>query len=521
MPVRRRASNPCEACRIRKKRCADDQNPCGFCAGRRQPCLRSPVPEPGKRTAFTVPHLTRPAMRATELLFLPPIHKLCELVLQEEQIRSDRYALEAETQCIVAGRPMQLDPRLYLPDCSADTVHRLVIDNYRDCISTRQPLLPWVDIDRLVHAFLEHSHPLFDGRDIGTAIVLLMMALGEAYQYQDTVSGQNDLPSSVYFMEGMTILDEQHAAYTLEHIQGYLLASLCHSQCGHTLESFKYTSNACQGLLFISQPALEGYQMNKQTGAAGNAADNPYLFAFWTCIQMESGILLELPCPPTGLLRFYEHTPFPHLEDMDYGLSPPNIRYLEKQYSLIKHTARLVLAPDAFLSPEYLQTTRKTRDVLDSILRSDGGVERGSLPARYHSIEVILYRQYVLNILLSHDQTSASLLKDRHTKDQTRKGISALIDSASVSNSCLGNQVMENQWMRAQSQWGNMLVLLAAFSNPTLQPMVLDIIAKEDLARLIQVSSVLNAGLASPTLQVESKILQHLSRSLRMGGADR
>ena len=43
------------------------------------------------------------------------------------------------------------------------------------------------------------------------------------------------------------------------------------------------------------------------------ATDNPYLFAFWTCLQLESDILAELPLEQTGILKYEARIPWPNM----------------------------------------------------------------------------------------------------------------------------------------------------------------------------------------------------------------
>ena len=43
------------------------------------------------------------------------------------------------------------------------------------------------------------------------------------------------------------------------------------------------------------------------------AEDNPYLFAFWTCLQLESDILAELPLEQTGILKHEARIPWPNM----------------------------------------------------------------------------------------------------------------------------------------------------------------------------------------------------------------
>lgn len=40
--------------------------------------------------------------------------------------------------------------------------------------------------------------------------------------------------------------------------------------------------------------------------------DNPLVFTFWTCLQLESDILAELPLPYSGILAYEDKIPYPN-----------------------------------------------------------------------------------------------------------------------------------------------------------------------------------------------------------------
>lgn len=85
--------------------------------------------------------------------------------------------------------------------------------------------------------------------------------------------------------------------------------------------------------------------------------DNPLIFAFWTCLQLErydeemrwksranvdSDIVAELPCPHSGILTLEEDMPSPNLEAAsEEGIDPIVLRNYSAQLFMRKHLNQL------------------------------------------------------------------------------------------------------------------------------------------------------------------------------------
>lgn len=176
------------------------------------------------------------------------------------------------------------------------------------------------------------GHPF---RSISTALVLLMLALGKICQYnakipnvasdrqQDTYgspymynchilssSGQDSpilstvfsdyqprdlsilknlhaIPGLTYFALATDIMGNQLGINSLQHVHANILAGLYHGQLARVLESHTYIYKACRSLQVILQPELERFRSLKQNMQAVPVKDNPLVFTFWTCLQLE------------------------------------------------------------------------------------------------------------------------------------------------------------------------------------------------------------------------------------------
>ena len=98
---------------------------------------------------------------------------------------------------------------------------------------------------------------------------------------------------------------------------------------------------------------LDTFKKRKINNQPVSDKDNPLVFAFWTCLQLEryghfpsvttrltlnSDIFAELPCPLSGILTFEVDMPGPNLEAArKAGFSPIVVESYAAQLFLRKH----------------------------------------------------------------------------------------------------------------------------------------------------------------------------------------
>ncbi|POS86980.1 hypothetical protein EPUL_002580 [Erysiphe pulchra] len=239
------------------------------------------------------------------------------------------------------------------------------------------------------------------------------------------------IPGLIYFALATDIIGNQMAGSSLQHVHANILASLYHGQLGRVMESAAYLSTACRALQVILKPRFERYRRAKSERKVVHPRDNPLLFAFWTCLQLESDIVAEIPWPQSGILTYEEDMPTPHLPAAhEEGFDQNVIESYSAQLFLrthlnVLHTmfykprdpnsedkfTALVLAHNKvdqpkFLSIQYVSENLERFDVYaptmhPMISQSDppNDILGARLRAKYYGARVITYRPFVLQVL--------------------------------------------------------------------------------------------------------------------------
>ncbi|PVH80637.1 hypothetical protein DL98DRAFT_548976 [Cadophora sp. DSE1049] len=441
------------------------------------------------------------------------------------------------------------------------------------------------------HAMLEHKpgHPF---RSIGSAIVLLVMALGKICQHKgkipDAWYSDRDLdnsygssptvrnghpPSPIQSSPGMgmaspmdgergqprsrrtsidgayparsfakprnidvipglayhalatDVIGNQLAGNSLQHVHANILAGLYHGQLARVMESHGYIAAACRSLQVILRPKLDRLRKIKEQGLVIPDKDHPLVVAFWTCLQLESDIVAELPCPHSGILTYEEDMPHPHFATQErHGIENDVVHSYVGQLFLRKHLNQLH----------------------NMFYRPDGGepaadILRARLRAKFYGAEVITYRHFILKILERDSSGDAGgqiapeylpkfeapvinknvqRIEDLDSKvlNYIECGIKALIFSTKAFYG-LGDPgkdrlIVTNVWGTAHAQWGNVVTLLAAYMNPILNQILLRFIKVDGLRQLTETTLAFLALIASPTSALHSdyKILKYMGQ---------
>ncbi|KUJ11887.1 uncharacterized protein LY89DRAFT_593488 [Mollisia scopiformis] len=372
------------------------------------------------------------------------------------------------------------------------------------------------------------------------------------------------IPGLSYFALATDVLGNQLAGNSLQHVHANILAGLYHGQLGRVMESHGYIAAACRSLQIILRPKIDRFKRLKANFQPAPGKDNPLLFAFWTCLQLESDIVAELPCPHSGILTYEEDIPNPNYEAaVQDGFDHRIIESYSAQLFLRRHLNQLhnmfykpegedsqfpkvvVRLPDHFPTIEACQTNLDTiekwapqfmwdadrgepaRDILGARLR-----------AKYYGAQVITYRHFILKILEISSKTeeqvtdefkanisapvvpSGTRIEDLDPKvlEFARNGIKALIFSTKAFHG-LGDPgrvrlIVTNVWGTAHAQWGNMLTLSAAYMNPFLTNLVLEFVSREELRDLLDktLAFLRLTATATSALAIDIKLLQHVGQ---------
>ncbi|KAI9675189.1 MAG: hypothetical protein M1829_003549 [Trizodia sp. TS-e1964] len=200
-------------------------------------------------------------------------------------------------------------------------------------------------------------------RSISTAVVLLVLALGQITAYKDWLPGpaapenEEDLPwrhcdsadpSSPrsagatrahkplnvdvipglgYFTYATEIIGSQLGAYNLASVQAGILASLYSGQMVRVLDSWRWIHWAAAGATILANPFVAQSETTDGLVARhdrdikmDNRRKHLITCAYWTALQLESDLLAELDLPPSGITRYEGLMPYPrgsawHLTD--------------------------------------------------------------------------------------------------------------------------------------------------------------------------------------------------------------
>jgi hypothetical protein len=367
------------------------------------------------------------------------------------------------------------------------------------------------------------------------------------------------IPGLEYFAYATDIIGNYCGAYNnIKAVYANIFAGLFHGQLARPLESFAYIHKASHILQVIMRPSLDKLrQMKLNNMFPSDSRSNQLALAFWTCLQLESDLIAEMPLPPSGLLSYEDDMPHPKMSlvrgfDQRVLDSYPGQLYLRTHLNSIH---RMFYAPEVpgkpgqdkfknvnlvadavsgmdWVAPSFAfkETDPPAEDILGARLR-----------AKYWGAQGITYRPFIRQILqFSHQidhptspnnmqpvsEFRAGIIapvidpKARNFKEidpgvveLAKKGVNALVESTRSFHG-LGPKrpIITNIFGTAHAQWGNLLILSAAFKNDILRPSI-----NEDLLRgLFQktIAFLRQSATATNSLRIDMHILEGLQHDL-------
>ncbi|KAI1389620.1 uncharacterized protein F4822DRAFT_436990 [Hypoxylon trugodes] len=368
------------------------------------------------------------------------------------------------------------------------------------------------------------------------------------------------IPGLEYFALAMDIMGSHMGGFNLKHVYVQILAGLYYGQLGRVLESWSYISLASRNLQVILRPSLDRLsKWHDQGRSIGQSRrDNQLAFAFWTCLQLESDILAELPLPQSGILQYEDRMPYPNSEyAVNQGFSEHIVTgyiaqlYLRKQLNQVhtllydsekqnRHSIGITLddptIEEGIKRIEEMLRNSRNRWVPSSYQWKDedppaNDILGARLRAKYWGSQVILYRPFLKKILerefqynnqvdspdtqppYDHDEAPPPGM-DRRVLNYAGLAISALIESTRAFHGIPNNQriIITNVFGTAHAQWGNLLTLAACFKDRYLRRYI-----KADvLSNLFSRTILFFQSIAQPTsaLRADMNILIGLARDL-------
>ncbi|KAK3686073.1 hypothetical protein B0T22DRAFT_240664 [Podospora appendiculata] len=372
------------------------------------------------------------------------------------------------------------------------------------------------------------------------------------------------IPGLDYFAYATDILGGQLAGTSLRHIHAHILAGLYHGQLGRVMESYAYIKEAGWALQIKMRPSLDRFKklqenMPFQLNAVTEKSDNQLIFAFWTCLQLESDIIAELPLPQSHILAFEEIMPYPNLTlAIQLGFDEHVLQsylaqlYLRKSLNQIHQmlynpeNSRPLHSEDGLPTENVIKYIKESLDMrfvppefmFDHSDPPAPDLLSARLRAKYWGAQVITYRPFIRRILEHNHkamwaESPASISGVANTNgdgtpgefpqdviDHAVKGIRGLIESTRAFHRVEDKRfVITNVFGTAHAQWGNLLTLAAVYKDPTLKTYVDELTLKELFSRTISFFKII--AHPSSALAIDMRILEGLERELfRKPGVD-
>ncbi|KAF4969907.1 hypothetical protein FSARC_2964 [Fusarium sarcochroum] len=312
-----------------------------------------------------------------------------------------------------------------------------------------------------------------------------------------------EIPGLDYFTCATRILDSHlNMSETIENAYANIFASLYNGQLARPCESFRCIRRASSiWLTMISSRFEELKEIKCKREMIQNPELNTLTLGFWSLLQLaRSDLVAEIDLDQPKLLRdvTYEvEMPYPNMSLLD-GFERPVLESFLGQLYLRKH---LNIARRMFFSVQdathiCLIKTSSIDDVSKSVSNMDWIPPSFALPedrspadnilaarlwAKYWGAQVITFRPFVLQVLgYEHTDrdftsrpgsTAVSRLSEIHPDIMigAAKGITALIESTRAFHGLHAERPMITDVFGTAhaggSQWGNLLVLTAAFKH--------------------------------------------------------
>lgn len=366
-----------------------------------------------------------------------------------------------------------------------------------------------------------------------------------------------NIPGLEYFAFATDILGNHLGSYNnMKNVYADIFAGLYQGQLGRPLESFAFIHRASHKLQVIMRPSLEKLKRFKTTREfIKDTKYNQLSLAFWTCLQLESDLLAELPVPPSGLLSYENDIPHPNMSLLEGFPKPVLDSYLGQLYlrTHLNSIHRMFYAPEDPAKGAQGEIPFKNVDfVSDAVsgmqwvgpsfaFKEDdppaADILSARLRAKYWGAQVLTYRPFLRQILQfsfvkNHPTTGQPPSSEfraeveapridpqaRNVKDLNphilvlaQKAVKALVESTRAFHG-LGDKrpVITSVFGTAHAQWGNLLVLSAAFKDPIMH----DYIDEKLLRQLFQktIGFLRQSATATSSLRIDMHILEGLQK---------
>ncbi|KAF4973009.1 hypothetical protein FSARC_586 [Fusarium sarcochroum] len=329
-----------------------------------------------------------------------------------------------------------------------------------------------------------------------------------------------EIPGLDYFSCATRILDSHvHERDDIKNAYANIFASLYYGQLARPWESFRCIDRASSiWLSMVSSRFEELRGIQCKQVMIRNPGLNTLTLGFWSLLQLASDLVAEMDLAPPELLRdvIYEiHMPYPNMSLLD-GFEQPVLDSFLAHIYLRKHlniTHRTFSKPQATKQVDSIKTS-SIDDMSQAISNMDwvppsfkfaeddlpaDSILAARLRAKYWGAQVVTFRPFVLRVLRyqhtvrdlppTPGSTVIGKLPGIHPEVMkgAEKGIAALIESTRAFHRLnKERQIITNVFGTAHAQWGNLIVLTAAFKNLHLRPHISEQLLQDLFQKTIQ-----------------------------------
>jgi len=144
------------------------------------------------------------------------------------------------------------------------------------------------------------------------------LSVGDAQKARSARKNYDSIPGLEYMAIATDIIGNQLGGQLMYHVYANLFAGLFHGQLGRVIESHSYIAQACTTLMNILRPTMSHlYEILASGTPSRTPRENKLLYAFWSCLQLESDIVAEIPRHQSGLLAHEDNMPYPLMGDYE------------------------------------------------------------------------------------------------------------------------------------------------------------------------------------------------------------
>ncbi|KAF4455906.1 hypothetical protein F53441_1843 [Fusarium austroafricanum] len=337
-------------------------------------------------------------------------------------------------------------------------------------------------------------------------------------------------PGLEYFAYATDILGKQTGTYNnMKNVYANIFAGLYHGQLGRPMENFAFIHRASHKLQVILRPSLDKMRRIKRNSEfIQETKYNQLALKFWTCLQLEGDLIAEMQLPPSRLLSYEDDMPHPSMSLLEAPEDPAksckdkfkNVGVISDAVSGMHWVAPSFAFRADDPSADDIMAARLQekcwgaqvityRPFIRQLLQFSHSIKNHASTPNFPSVGSGFRQDITAPVIHSKNRTHGDI--DPQVVELAKKGIKAFIESARAFHG-LGDKrpIITTVFGTAHPQWGNLLILSAAFRDPILHTYV-----DEELLRTLfdkMVQFLRQSATATSALRTDMYILEKACR---------